>query len=659
MNRRQKIVQQRFLNNEEAVIKRLRQVYAQSSKDIDEKIEELMKRFDPETGELPPSVVYQLQYQQQLKAQVDAVLKDLQTKQYTTVAAYLDECYTDGFVGGLYDLQGQGVPFMMPIDQQAMVHAVQLESKISKGLYTRLGEDVDMLKKKITAEVSRSISTGESFDQTAKRLRDQTSIGYNRAVRIARTEGHRIQCTAAMDVMHGAKERGADVVKQWDATLDAKTRDSHADVDGEIREVDEPFSNKLMFPGDPQGSAGEVINCRCAILQRARWALVEKVDPLTGEYTISDGSFTKIDGFTDEIRDFKDQKTYNEFKKDYFSKENRQYMNYVTGMEEQYRTRDVAKLLDKLTDSEYQRYLDIQAKRPAQFPKVYRSKPFQPATPTPKAPKKPVAKFAPDYSCPMATEYGKAHYDALNGFVENCPDELASTVWKNYESQVKVGDAHYKGTAHASGYTVSLDIDKVANGDSISTPYQTAFHEGGHAIDSLARGKVQGGSIFARHYSSAYKDGLFPQTIKDEVQELVKERGERIKAEFKAHAGDVEWFRANGYMYRWQSTPPKYSKSLAYSALEKEIKLNHSLLARGDLSDILEGATGAKIQCGVGHGASYWRDRTIDGIPDGLATEAFAEMMDSTFANPESLEMIKKYLPKSYSVFQDMLEDLK
>ena len=28
-----------------------------------------------------------------------------------------------------------------------------------------------------------------------------------------------------------------------------------------------------MYPGDPSGRAEEVINCRCALLQRARWAL--------------------------------------------------------------------------------------------------------------------------------------------------------------------------------------------------------------------------------------------------------------------------------------------------------------------------------------------------------------------------------------------------
>ena len=78
-----------------------------------------------------------------------------------------------------------------------------------------------------------------------------------------------------MDACYKAKDMGADVVKQWDSTLDTRTRESHQAVDGEIRELDKPFSNGLMFPGDPDGAAAEVINCRCALLQRARWALDE------------------------------------------------------------------------------------------------------------------------------------------------------------------------------------------------------------------------------------------------------------------------------------------------------------------------------------------------------------------------------------------------
>ena len=93
---------------------------------------------------------------------------------------------------------------------------------------------------------------------------------------IERAEGHRIQQQSTMDACYAARDRGADVVKQWDAALDAATRESHQMLDGQIRELDDKFSNGLMYPGDPSGSAAEVINCRCILLQRARWKLDSK-----------------------------------------------------------------------------------------------------------------------------------------------------------------------------------------------------------------------------------------------------------------------------------------------------------------------------------------------------------------------------------------------
>lgn len=384
MNRRQKLVQQQFLNNEEAVIKRLEQVYGQSLKDItgkiavlDSSIADLQKAYnsitDDDIGDLAKAVlgskknftpeearstlqsmiqskVYQKKYQEGLQKQVGDVLDKMHTQQFTTVSDYLKQCYEDGFIGTIYDLQGQGIPMCFPIDQEQMVTAVQLDSKISHGLYSRLGEDVALLKKRITAEVSRGIASGMAFQQVAQQLAAKTRIGYTNAVRISRTEGHRIQVQAGMDACYKAKDMGADVVKQWDSTLDARTRDSHVRLDGEIRELDELFSNGLRFPGDPNGAAAEVINCRCALLQRARWAV--------------GSGFSKMNNFTKQIEDFESPEAYDDFKKGFFSDENRKYMKYVDQMSKKYGTKDFAKVLNQMTDQEYKHYSKLLKSNP-------------------------------------------------------------------------------------------------------------------------------------------------------------------------------------------------------------------------------------------------------------------------------------------------------
>lgn len=298
MNKRQKLVQERFLDNEEAVIKKLDAVYDTALEDITKKSQALyddINRLDAlaklatdedEKAQLlsqKQAKVYQKQYQDALKKQVSGILDTMHAEEFKTVSDYLQLCYEDAFVGTMFDLQGQGIPLCFPLDQESMVRAVQLDSKISEGLYNAIGENVADLKKHITSEVARGIASGATFSDIARQLRTRmTGDGYDKAggmlyrsKLIARTEGHRIQCQGTMDACHKAKEKGANVVKQWDATLDAKTRDSHARVDGEIRELDKPFSNGLMFPGDPDGGAAEVCNCRCALMQRAKWNLDE------------------------------------------------------------------------------------------------------------------------------------------------------------------------------------------------------------------------------------------------------------------------------------------------------------------------------------------------------------------------------------------------
>lgn len=278
MNKRQIEVQKVSADNEERVIRQLRQVYNQASKDCAAKIQELSMRTDMENLQ---TIIYQKQYQEALKKQIDGILNELNSNSFTTIADYLGKCYETGFIGTLYDLQGQGIPLCFPIDQEEVVQALQVDSQISQGLYQRMGEDTDHLKKSIKAELSRGISNGSSWNVVAGKIASGMNSpfnrAYNRAIGIARTEGHRIQQEATLHCQQRAKSKGADVVKQWDSTLDGATRPTHRELDGQIRDIDDPFEvagKKAMYPGafnDPS----EDCNCRCCLLQRARWALDE------------------------------------------------------------------------------------------------------------------------------------------------------------------------------------------------------------------------------------------------------------------------------------------------------------------------------------------------------------------------------------------------
>lgn len=384
MDRRHRLLLKQYLDDEEEIIRRLKDIYERSMADIraeiavlDSSIAKLQKALQDVTADdvgdfalavlgskkhytpdeaketlrsMLQAKVYQKKYQAALGKQVGDILAKMHQQQFDTVSEYLDLCYENGWVGTLYEIMGQGVPFAFPLDQEAMVRAVQLDSKISEGLYTRLGQDIPTLKKRIMEEVSRNISSGMTFHQLAQQLEAKTGIGYTNAIRIARTEGHRIQCQATMDACYKGRDMGADIVKQWDSTLDGRTRPSHVRIDGEVRELDETFSNGLRFPGDPHGPAREVINCRCALLERARWAL--------------GAGFTKMNNFTKQLETFESPAAYTEFKKTFFSPENRRYMEYVEKKMEKYGTQNFNAVLAAMTEREYKHYSMLLSSNP-------------------------------------------------------------------------------------------------------------------------------------------------------------------------------------------------------------------------------------------------------------------------------------------------------
>ena len=269
MNKRQKETAQAQLKAEKAVLSELEQQYQAALHDIEWKIRLL------ETDDMTQSQIYRVEYQKTLKKQVEATLEMLHSQEYNTIKQFLSDTYINGFVGTMYDLHGQGFPLLIPIDKVAAAKAIVSDTKLSEALYDALGLDIKQMKKAISAEITRGIASGQTHTEIARNINFYSGAPLSRAKTIARTESHRIQQASTYDAQTAAKAKGADIVKQWDSTLDGDTRPNHRHLDGQIREIDEPFTIgglKAMFPGD-FGDPAEDCNCRCSSLQRARKAL--------------------------------------------------------------------------------------------------------------------------------------------------------------------------------------------------------------------------------------------------------------------------------------------------------------------------------------------------------------------------------------------------
>ncbi|QDS32518.1 phage minor head protein [Brevibacillus brevis] len=94
---------------------------------------------------------------------------------------------------------------------------------------------------------------------------EEGPFNMNRAVTVART----ISTAAANGgKLEGWKQSGLVKKKRWRAANNKRTRKDHKEANGQIVDIDKPFKvggEKLMHPGDPAGSAKQIVKCRCTM----------------------------------------------------------------------------------------------------------------------------------------------------------------------------------------------------------------------------------------------------------------------------------------------------------------------------------------------------------------------------------------------------------
>lgn len=280
LNKFEKETAKAQLSDEEKALNELKSAYKKARKDVKEQISALDARTDMENLQ---SIIYQKKYQEALLKQIDGALDDLNSGQYKTTQEFFEGSYANGYVGSMYELQKQGIPITVPIDQKKMVTAIKTDSKLSKSYYQNRNypENISRLKKSIRTEVSRGIASGKTWKEVAWQVAEGMNSPFNRAmndaIRIIRTEGNRINQQGRLDSGDEAVSRGCDLLKQWDATMDSVTRPWHMEADGQIVEWNDFFivdGEKMKAPS-VGGSARNVCNCRCQLLKRPRWALDE------------------------------------------------------------------------------------------------------------------------------------------------------------------------------------------------------------------------------------------------------------------------------------------------------------------------------------------------------------------------------------------------
>lgn len=126
----------------------------------------------------------------------------------------------------------------------------------------------------VQKEIERALRT-QKEDVNGKPGRRSVAA---KAERIVRTEMNRTFNVANHETMNEAGNLIPDLKKEWLTVGDDRVRDgvnsqgNHVKLNGEVRKMNERFSNGLRYPLDPSGPPEEVVNCRCRIIAfRDNW----------------------------------------------------------------------------------------------------------------------------------------------------------------------------------------------------------------------------------------------------------------------------------------------------------------------------------------------------------------------------------------------------
>lgn len=172
-----------------------------------------------------------------------------------------------------YDLEhGVGINFGFTLyDSNTVSNLIKNDPQLLPKWKVNEQKDYTWSQKKLNRSITQGIIQGESLEKIAAQLSDGLeSQNKNKMRTFARTAMTGAQNSGRQMQLVNAKKMGIDCLKEWMATLDAHTRDSHKDLDGEQVEVEKEFSNHLMYPGDPSGAPAEVYNCRCTMVSEIK-----------------------------------------------------------------------------------------------------------------------------------------------------------------------------------------------------------------------------------------------------------------------------------------------------------------------------------------------------------------------------------------------------
>lgn len=269
--------------------RRLKKEYQQAAQETEKKLKKYMEGFEKRDKEklelVKAGKLSQKDYEQWRVGQIatgkrwktlrDELATDM-TKTNEIAAGIINgkmpDIYAFNFNYGTYEVEKAALvdtSFTL-YNRDAVNQIVKEDKHLLPKASVKKGKDIGYNKKQFQSHMMQGLLQGESIPKIARRLpRAVGETNLNGAIRRARTMTTGAENNGRLQAYRRAEELGIEGQMEWRATIDGRTRHTHALMDGEMINVGETFTNGLEYPGDPSGDPEEVYNCRC----RAQYVL--------------------------------------------------------------------------------------------------------------------------------------------------------------------------------------------------------------------------------------------------------------------------------------------------------------------------------------------------------------------------------------------------
>lgn len=275
----------------EKMEKKIKQIYSEAEKDIQQKLADWGKKFKEKNDALWEQVengtleyddyshwmdgqLFQAEQWESKRDQIIGVIQNANKEAAKILNGGTISVFAENANWSHYQMEKtQGVNFGFGLyDAQTVTNLIKNDPQILPKWKINEKKDYVWNAKKVNNSITQGIIQGEKLDQIADRLATSlSSNNRNTMLTFARTTMTGAQNAGRYQSQQDAKELGINIVKVWMATLDNHTRVSHQKLDGEEQKVGDKwhpfkFSNGCRYPGDPLGPPHEVYNCRCTLV---------------------------------------------------------------------------------------------------------------------------------------------------------------------------------------------------------------------------------------------------------------------------------------------------------------------------------------------------------------------------------------------------------